>query len=1405
MKSPFSNFVSALIRVHPWLKISLLLIISFTTSAAEPWADKKLAVTNGLELWLDAGKEIAARQHVLTTNGPRNRISLNIVNGEPIDRWHDASGHQRDVYQLVSSARPRFIQHSGGAAFRFDGVDDFLAATGLGEKFDETTIFILAAPHTNKNEFGAFLAFNRDGVNDYLSGLNVDMANGAKKKFDFVNVEGAGFVGVQDLMTSTVPFDEPHALSITAQPGTNGARLYVDGVAQEIFGRNTSAHKSRRSPNQKQRQNLETVFSFDQITLGARFFSNTSEPPYVQGFFEGDLIEVLIYNRVLDEVERTAVENYLKTKLVSKIAGRDLAPLIPVSKPPPVQMFIPGFSVRELPVQLSNINNVKYRDDGKLVALGYDGKIWILSDTDGDGLEDKATAFWSKDSMRAAIGMALTPPNYSKGQGVFVPSKGKVSLIVDTNNDDVADEEIIVANGWKESSHGVDALGIAVDQDGSIYFGLGTASFTGAYLVDEKGKSHYDLNDEHGTILKVSPDFKKREIICTGIRYPVGMAFNSVGDLFCTDQEGATWLPNGNPLDELLFIERGKHYGFPPRHPKYLPNVIDEPSVFDYAPQHQSTCGLNFNFPVGTRSSTSQVSGKIFGPSWWRGDAFVSGYSRGKLFRTKLVKTAVGYVAQDQLIAALNMLPADSCVTPQGDLVVAVHSGKPDWGSGPTGSGKLYKIFYNDKSAPQPIAIWPVSPTETQIEFDRSLDPALVKEFAKQITVTQGKYVSAGDRFETIRPGYQAVQNQLLAPRHVVKILSTALSADRRSLLLRTEPRKEAANYAISLPRTNFSTNAKDLPQEPSTELAHDLTGVEAEWQNSAGTEKISAWLPHLDFNVAHAFTKQSAAHDSFWSNIAKPGALKIRTQLNLWQMLRSATQPDSKLDFEYPSETVTVVLKSKSPLQVIAPGMKLERTSENEIHLVAAPQENGWFPIEVILKNSSASEPALDVSWFTAEDSRLRALPLRRIFLPWAAPEQIGEEKEIERIIPEITGGNWLSGKKIFFGDQAACSKCHTVGTQGGKIGPDLSNLLHRDYASVLKDITQPNAAINPDHVAYNVELKNGESLTGVLVGSTETESKFADASGKITIFPKNQIASIKPSTISLMPEGLIEPLSAQQRKDLLTYLLIPPLEPAVLERDGAPPPRKFSEVNAILKNEKHIAADKLKPLKIILCGGPKDHGVNEHDYPVWQKRWSKLLSLAENVSVETVDNWPTTEQFGKADVVVFYSNNPGWSVKRATELDNFLNRGGGLVYIHFAIDGHDHCEELAQRIGLAWRGGGSKFRHGPIDLKFQSNPITAGFSETHFEDESYWNLIGSETNIQLLASGVEENKAQPLMWTREQGKGRVFVSVPGHFTWTFDDPLFRLLIFRGIAWSAHEPLDRLNELVTIGARVSE
>ena len=135
----------------------------------------------------------------------------------------------------------------------------------------------------------------------------------------------------------------------------------------------------------------------------------------------------------------------------------------------------------------------------------------------------------------------------------------------------------------------------------------------------------------------------------------------------------------------------------------------------------------------------------------------------------------------------------------------------------------------------------------------------------------------------------------------------------------------------------------------------------------------------------------------------------------------------------------------------------------------------------------------------------------------------------------------------------------------------------------------------------------------------------------------------------------------------------------------------------------------------------------------------------------------------------------------------------------------GREHAARTAAGLGLAW-GAGSKFRHGELDLIFDGkHPIARNLSRVHLHDESYWNLKGNPANITLLASGEEENAMQPLMWCKEQDKGRVFVSIPGHYSWTFDDPLFRIVLLRGVAWSAHEPVDRFNNLVPLGASLNE
>ena len=111
---------------------------------------------------------------------------------------------------------------------------------------------------------------------------------------------------------------------------------------------------------------------------------------------------------------------------------------------------------------------------------------------------------------------------------------------------------------------------------------------------------------------------------------------------------------------------------------------------------------------------------------------------------------------------------------------------------------------------------------------------------------------------------------------------------------------------------------------------------------------------------------------------------------------------------------------------------------------------------------------------------------------------------------------------------------------------------------------------------------------------------------------------------------------------------------------------------------------------------------------------------------------------------------------------------------------------------------------------------------SSMAFVDEPYWPCIGDASKVRVLATSDEQihrgdDRARnpgdgtvatvPVFWTYEapDTRGRVFVSVFGHYMWTFDDPYFRLLLLRGMAWAARDNPYRFDALATDGVRLAE
>ncbi|WP_165065267.1 HEAT repeat domain-containing protein [Paludisphaera rhizosphaerae] len=119
---------------------------------------------------------------------------------------------------------------------------------------------------------------------------------------------------------------------------------------------------------------------------------------------------------------------------------------------------------------------------------------------------------------------------------------------------------------------------------------------------------------------------------------------------------------------------------------------------------------------------------------------------------------------------------------------------------------------------------------------------------------------------------------------------------------------------------------------------------------------------------------------------------------------------------------------------------------------------------------------------------------------------------------------------------ERIRCLDCHKFGEKGQGLGPDLSTVNSRfQPADILDSIVTPSKVISDQYKPITVALSDGRILSGMpVVADGPTMVLLVPDGSKISI-PKNEIEEQKPSTISVMPEGLLDPLSYQDIADLI------------------------------------------------------------------------------------------------------------------------------------------------------------------------------------------------------------------------------------------------------------------------------
>ncbi len=123
--------------------------------------------------------------------------------------------------------------------------------------------------------------------------------------------------------------------------------------------------------------------------------------------------------------------------------------------------------------------------------------------------------------------------------------------------------------------------------------------------------------------------------------------------------------------------------------------------------------------------------------------------------------------------------------------------------------------------------------------------------------------------------------------------------------------------------------------------------------------------------------------------------------------------------------------------------------------------------------------------------------------------------------------------------GSLSACLACHFVNGTGRDFGPDLSKVGARlTKEQLLESLLHPSKLISEGYAAYTAELSDGTVQMGFAVKQTKEETVLKLATGQSITLRAADLKSLKPLPTSLMPEGLLQSLTAAEVADLLAFL---------------------------------------------------------------------------------------------------------------------------------------------------------------------------------------------------------------------------------------------------------------------------
>jgi len=313
-------------------------------------------------------------------------------------------------------------------------------------------------------------------------------------------------------------------------------------------------------------------------------------------------------------------------------------------------LLAPGFSLTVY-AAVPAPTNLAFGPDGRLYVTSTNSAVYAVADRNGDYRGEEVRTYAA--GLDTPLGLAWV------GSELFVSIRGGVLALSDPDLAGVATLSRTVVTGLPSFGlHQNDSL--ALGADGYLYLGQGSNC---DHCVETDPRS--------ASILRFRPDGLDLSVYAHGLRNPYGLAFNSLGDLFATDNDRDDLGPS-LPPEELNWIQAGHDYGWPDCWPgRSVPACASITQPVDTFDAHTSADGLAFytahQFPPDYFDNAFvAILGSIY--------MFPGSPERG-VARVRLTKTAAGYTAtHDWFLQLPAGRPVAVTVGPDGALYVADYA-----------------------------------------------------------------------------------------------------------------------------------------------------------------------------------------------------------------------------------------------------------------------------------------------------------------------------------------------------------------------------------------------------------------------------------------------------------------------------------------------------------------------------------------------------------------------------------------------------------------------------------------------------------------------------------------------------------------------------------------------------------